>query len=271
MSYNDLESSNYNGEPIYLYEFRLNDQYWRYTSAATSKSMGGFVWEPMGVSDDGVKQTGDTTVDALNITMPISSPVVGLFRGTPPSNPVFITLRRFHFGDTDAAVCYVGEVQQSNMNTPVSAVMTCNTLSASMERNGLRLAWSRSCPYALYDSCCKVNKEDFRFDGTIQTVGGSSIIVPGAEIYGDRYFAGGFIEWNDPRYGTERRAIEKHTGDVLVIFGTVSGLAGGMVIKIYPGCPRTTDACDTKFNNLANYGGVPSMPPTSPFDGNPIF
>jgi hypothetical protein len=44
-----------------------------------------------------------------------------------------------------------------------------------------------------------------------------------------------------------------------------------MVLKIYPGCPRTTEACLTKFNNLDNYGGIPSMPPTSPFDGNPIF
>lgn len=271
MSYNDLESSNYNGEPIYLYEFRLNDQYWRYTSAATSQSMGGFMWEPMGVSDDGVKQTGDTTVDALNITMPLSSPVVGLFRGTPPSHPVFITLRRFHFGDSDAAVCYVGEVVQTNMNTPTSAILTCNTLSASMERNGLRLAWSRSCPYALYDSCCKVDKELFRFDGTIQSVGGSSIIIPGITVFGDRYFAGGFIQWTDPRYGEESRAIEQHVGNELIIFGTVSGLAGGMVLKIYPGCPRTTEACDTKFKNLPNYGGIPSMPPNSPFDGNPIF
>ena len=271
MSYNDLESSNYNGEPVYLYEFRLNDQYWRYTSAATRMSMGGFVWEPMGISDDGVKQTGDTSVDALNITMPISSPIVGFFIGTPPINPIFVTIRHMHFGDDDAAVCYVGEVMECNENTPVSAVLKCNTLSASLERNGLRLAWSRACPYALYDSCCKVNKEQFRFDGTIQSVGGSSIIVPGVAVFGDKWFAGGFIEWTDPRRGVERRAIEQHTGNTLTIFGTVSGIAGGMVIKIYPGCPRTVDACKTKFNNLANYGGIKSMPPNSPFDGNPVF
>jgi uncharacterized phage protein (TIGR02218 family) len=203
--------------------------------------------------------------------MPISSPIVGFFIGTPPINPIFVTIRHMHFGDDDAAVCYVGEVMECNENTPVSAVLKCNTLSASLERNGLRLAWSRSCPYALYDSCCKVNKEQFRFDGTIQSVGGSSIIVPGVAVFGDKWFAGGFIEWTDPRRGVERRAIEQHTGNTLTIFGTVSGIAGGMVIKIYPGCPRTVDACKTKFNNLANYGGIKSMPPNSPFDGNPVF
>lgn len=271
MSYNDLESSNYDGEPIYLYEFRLNAQYWRYTSAATSQSLLGSVWTPMGVADDGVKQTGDTTVDALNITMPISSDVVGLFIGTPPINPVYVTIRRFHAGDSDAAVCYVGEVAQINENTPVSAVVTCNTLSASMERNGLRLSYSRGCPFALYDSCCKVNKENFRFDGTIQSVGANTIVIPGAAQFSNNWFNGGYIEWNDPKRGIERRAIELHTGDTIFIFGTVSGIAGGMIIKLYPGCPRTTAACKTKFNNLANYGGIPAMPDRSPFDGNPVF
>lgn len=271
MSYNDLESSNYNGEPVYLYEFRLNDQYWRYTSAANSISVLGNVWEPTGISDSGVKQTGDTSVDALNLTMPISSPIVGFFIGTPPINPIYITLRRFHYGDSEAAVCYVGEVMQANMNTPVSAILTCNTLSASLERNGLRLSYSRGCPFALYDVCCKVNKESFRYNGTISTVGGTSIVVPGVAAFGDRWFSGGYIEWTDGRRGTERRAIEQHIGDTLQIFGNVSGITGGMIIKIYPGCPRTMAACKTKFNNLANYGGIPSMPDRSPFDGNPVF
>lgn len=271
MSYNDLETSNYDGEPVYLYEFRLNDNYWRYTSAAAPVSLLGNIWAPMGIADDGVKQSGETQVDALNITIPTSSPVVGLFIGTPPINPVYLTMRRFHFGDNDAAVCYVGEVYQINEASPVVSTVTCNTLSAAMERNGLRLAWSRACPYSLYDSCCKVNKEAFRLDGVIASVGGSAIVVPAAAAYGDRYFAGGYVEWLDPTRGTERRAIESHVGSTLSIFGVVGGLTGGLTIKIYPGCGRTTADCSVKFQNLANYGGIPSMPDRSPFDGNPVY
>lgn len=270
MSFNIIETSNHDGEPIYLYEFRLNDNYWRFTSAAASHSLLGQIWQPMGIADDGVKQSGETQVDALNLTVPTSCPVVALFIGTPPINPVYLTMRRFHFGDDDAAVCYVGEIYQINEATPVSSVITCNTLSASMERNGLRLAYSRACPYALYDSCCKVNKESFRYDGTIQSVGASQIVVPGVAAFGNGHFAGGYIEWLDPVRGTERRAIENHVGDSLYIFGVVGGLAGGMVLKIYPGCGRTVNAC-IGFNNLANYGGIPAMPSRSPFDGNPIF
>ena len=271
MAYNLLESSNGDGEPIYLYEFRLNDNYWRYTSSTMPISLGGNIWESVAISDDGVKQSGETQVDALNITMPIDSEVVGLFIGTPPINPVYITMRRFHYGDTEAAVCYVGEVFQINEATPSGATVTCNALSASMERNGLRLAYSRSCPYSLYDMNCRVNKEAFRVDGKISTVGGSAVVIPQAAAYGDRYFAGGYIEWLDPKRGTERRAIENHAGDTIYIFGNVDGLAGGLLIKLYPGCGRTTNDCVGKFNNMDNYGGIPSMPDRSPFDGNPIF
>lgn len=270
MAYSVIETSNYDGEPIYLYEFRLNNKYWRYTSAASRISMGGSIWTPMGVADDGIKQTGETQVDALSITLPIESEVVGLFIGTPPINQVTVTIRHCHYGDNEAAVCYVGEVGQINESTPTHAVVTCNTISASLERNGLRLSWSRGCPYSLYDSCCKVNKEAFRFDGAIASVGGSSIVVPGAAAFGDGYFTGGYIEWIDPTRGTERRAIETHGGDQLIIFGVVGGLSGGMVLKIYPGCGRTVSECQ-KFNNLDNYGGVPSMPGQSPFDGSPVF
>lgn len=271
MAYNIIETSNYDGEPIYLYEFRLNDNYWRYTSAATRQSLLGSIWEPMGIADDGVKQTGETQVDALNISIPTESAVVGLFNGTPPINPLRIMIRRFHWGDTDAAVCYVGEIYQVNMSSPTVSVMTANTLSAAMERNGLRLAWSRACPYAVYDSCCKVNKESKRYNGTISSVGGNSVIIPGVAAFGNDWFTGGYLEWIDPQRGVERRAIETHLGDTLSIFGTVGGLSGGLTIKVYPGCSRTSVECDTKFNNLDNYGGIISMPDRSPFDGNPVF
>lgn len=271
MAFNLLESSNNDGEPIYLYEFRLNDNYWRYTSSTMPISMGGNVWKSISISDDGVKQSGETQVDALTVTMPNDTTVVSLFLGTPPINPLYLTMRRFHYGDTEAAVCYVGEVFQVNVASPVAAKVTCNTLSASMERNGLRLAWSRGCPYSLYDMNCGVSKERFRLDGEISTVGGSSIRVPEAARYDNRYFAGGYIEWLDPVRGVERRAIEDHAGEVITIFGVVDGLAGGMTIKIYPGCGRTTSECLNKFNNLDNYGGIPSMPDRSPFDGNPVF
>lgn len=272
MSYNIIETSNDDGRPVYLYEFKLLDKYWRYTSADDKVNALGSVWEPIGIADDGIKQTGEAQSDALNLTMPNSSAVVGLFIGTPPGSPVTVTLRRMHLDDNDPVVCYVGTVSSINQGAnPAVARVTCATLSASMDRNGLRLAWSRGCPHVLYDKQCRVNKDAFRVDATVETVGAGKVTSPAYAAYPNGYFAGGFIEWIDPQYGVERRGIETHDGKTLTIFGTVDGIAGGYILKTYPGCPRTTTACDTIFRNLANFGGIPSMPDRSPFDGNPLF
>ncbi|WP_458321525.1 phage BR0599 family protein [Providencia sp. CRPN22473] len=272
MSFNVIETTNDSGRPVLLYEFRLLDKYWRYTSADSKITAAGSVWEPLGMTDDGVKQTGEAATDALNLTMPNTSAVVGLFIGTPPGSPVFLTIRKLHLGDGDAAVCYVGEVQSINQGSnPTVATVTVATLSATMDRNGLRLAWSRGCPHVLYDRQCRVIKDHFKVDATVLSVGAGTVTSNTYAGFPDGYFAGGFIEWNDPQYGVERRGIESHTGDTITIFGTVDGLAGGFILKTYPGCPRTVTACNTIFNNLANYGGVPTMPDRSPFDGDPIF
>jgi hypothetical protein len=53
-------------------------------------------------------------------------------------------------------------------------------------------------------------------------------------------------------------------------FGDTSEIHPGMFITVYPGCQRTTAACET-FNNRDNYGGFEWMPGKSPFDGTPFF
>lgn len=271
MSYNELEISTDSGQPIYLYEFRLNDNYWRYTSHAQDVQLQGHIWKADPIEDNGIRQSSDSHSDTLVVMLSPSAVVVDLFRGTPPINTMFLTIRHFHLGDTDAAVCYVGEVKQIDTANPAVAKISCNTLSASMEQNGLRLSWSRSCTHALYNSSCRVNPEEFKVEAKIRNVGGNAIYSDDLARYGENYFAGGYIEWVDRVRGVERRAIQAHSRDKVEIFGAIGGIAGGMIIKVYPGCPRTSDACINKFNNFENYGGAPSMPGRSPFDGNPIF
>lgn len=271
MTFDVAEISKDDGIPVYLYEFKLNDKYWRYCSADRAVAAMSYTWQPIPVVDDGVKQTGEAQVDALVILMPTDSPVVGLFLQTPPTNPVTVTIRRMHYGVEGYAVCYIGEVTSVDIASPQVAKVTCATLSASMDRNGLRLSWSRGCPHALYDSQCRVSKDTLRVRATLVTVGNGQIAVTGIGAYSDGWFAGGYVEWLDAVRGTERRAIESHVGGALILFGTADGLAGGSEVYLYPGCDRTTATCGNKFNNLANYGGCPGLPNRSPFDGNPVF
>lgn len=272
MAYDLIETSQELGRPIYLYRFILGTSLWRYTSADEDVVFDGHNWQAVPISDEGIGQTGEAATDALRITADASIGPVLAFRNNPPSNTIQVTIFRAHEGDlSNFITAYVGEVTEVDTPTPNSASITCETLSATMRRAGLRLGWQRTCPYALYDPLtCKVEKGLYGVAGTIGAISGFTINVAALAAYPAGRFAGGFIEWVDPIRGTERRMIESQLGGALTIFGTTEDLEIGMPLTIYPGCARTMDAC-TDFDNLPNYGGYPHMPGKSPFDGDPVF
>lgn len=271
MAYSTREASTEDGRPIYLYEFKLGDTIWRYCTADRPVSAVGFTWLATAAEDSGVKQTGDALVDNLAVALPTDAQLVGIFNVSAPINPIILTMRRWHYGDPDAAVCYVGQVTSVDSGSPTAATVNCSTLSASLERNGLRLCWSRNCPYSLYDMSCGVDPSNFSVAATIEGISGNALVLTIESQLDDGWFNGGYIEWSDPVRGTERRALDQHVGNQITLLGTNSGIVSGQDITLYPGCSRTITECQTKFNNHPRYGGVPTMPNKSPFDGNPVY
>lgn len=272
MSFDTYESSVEDGRPIRFYRFTLGSTVWRYTTADQDLTVAAAVWKARAISDDGIKQTGDATTDALNITGPNNLGPTVVYSSSAPQTPIKAEILEMHEGMTALRVIYIGEVVQVNPNRPGGAVITCQTLSASMRRQGLRLGWSRTCPYAHYDALtCKVDKADFAVAATVQSISGFAVTV---NVNGgqDGYFRGGFAEWSHPVRGYYAVTIESHTGYVLTMFDDTSEMYPGMQITLYPGCARTESAC-TSFNNILNYGGCSKMPGKSPFDGldTPFF
>lgn len=273
MAFDTLESSIEDGRPIYLYKFTLNDKVWRYTSADEDQVIGDFVWEAVPISDSGRKQTGETNTDALSIETVATIAPSRIYADFPPARPMAVAILRTHAQEpTDMKVTYVGEVSQHTFSTdPGKVVFVCETIAASMRREGLRLAWQRDCPYALYDPVtCKANKELHKVVFTIEYVTGSQLNSSGLVLPFADGLAGGFFEWLDPERGIERRAIERSGEHYLVVFGSMYGLEVGQEITAYRGCARTVQAC-ISFDNLPNYGGIPDLAGKSPFDGSPVF
>lgn len=272
MTFSAIETSNDGGRPIFMYAFTLGAATWRYTSGDKDLILGGYKWLAAPISDDGVKLTGEAATDGLNITAPSSIAPVQMFVGTPPSQSILVRISHYHEGDANEVLCYFGEVQQVDQPEPGRAVISCDTISVSMQRDGLRLGWQRACPYALFDPItCRVDKTLFAIDVTITAIVNNLVTLTGLDGVADGDLNGGFMEWTHPVRGTEFRAIETQVGGTIAMFGLADGLYYGLKATVYPGCNRTTAACTTKFNNLDNYGGVPDMPGKSPFDGDPVF
>lgn len=279
MSYELIEVSSGAGRPVFLYEFSIGLKRWCYTSHDQTLAVKSPItlktetYHAIYIDDSGVKQTGEAQTDSMKISMPFSEPVPQLFQVTPPANPIVVRRLSKHIDDPMAIVNYVGFVTQVNATEPGKAEVECLTLSPTMQRNGLRLGWQRSCPYALYDQgTCKVNKDQFRAPATIKTASNGIITALAFANYPNGWFRGGYIEWVDKYTGaTETRGIDDHDKDSIRLLGKSDGLSEGIDVVAYPGCPRNVDACRNKFRNYDNYGGFPFMPGKSPFNGDPLY
>jgi len=278
MSFNDTEISTQDGRPVALYLLVWGWTVWAYTSADRNITRSEIIngtpvdveYLALAVSDNGMVQGGSSAND-FTLDCPSNLPIVDLFRGTPPSNSIWLMVRRQHFGEADAPIYWTGTVTNVKNLGPANAQVIGKPLTASFKRTGLRLCWTRECPHFLYDHGCKVDPDDFKVEATITAITGNTITVDTVDDNADDYFRGGYVEWEINDDGTvERRMIEAHAGLSLTMFGLTDGMEIGDTVSLFPGCDRTPGTCQAKFNNLANYGGFDFMPGQTPF-GTVIF
>lgn len=270
MTFNSAEISTQDGRPVALYLMEWGETTWAYTSADRDITYAGVEYLARAVSDNGMVQGGSSAND-FTLDCPADIPIVDLFKGSPPSETIWLTVRRMHQGEADAPIYWNGNVTNVKRLDLASAQVIGKPLTASFKRTGLRLCWTRECPHFLYDPGCKVNPEDYRTNATIISLTGTTATVDTAGGHPDGYFTGGFLSWEINEDGTiERRMIEDHSGLTLTIFGLTDGMEVGDVLALYPGCDRTPTTCNAKFNNRPNYGGYDFMPGESPF-GTIIF
>lgn len=282
MSFNDYEVSTQDGRPVALYTLRWGKTYWRYTSAdrnierieTVGNTLEQVEYVAMAMRDNGMTQ-GSSSQNDFTVQGPSNLPIVDLFRGTPPSESIWLTVRRMHIGDTDAPITWKGLVLNVVTPDPARCEIVGKPLIATLKRTGLRLCWTRECPHYLYDRGCKVDPESYAVLGEVTSIAGSDVTLALAEPPEAGYFLGGFMAWEVNADGTpDRRMIELDSeagGERLVrVMGLADRLAVGTEVKLYPGCTRLPDVCDGRFNNLANYGGVDFMPGETPFS-RPIW
>lgn len=153
-------------------------------------------------------------------------------------------------------------------------VLKAENRFTELRRKGLSTVIQRPCRHSLYHSRggygCGLNIADFEASGTLTALSGNTATVAAASSQADGYYSGGVFTWNG-----KRQFIVRHTGSTLVLLGPIPGLAaaqalGNQPVSIAPGCDLSRATCNSKFNNLANFGGFPWADET-PYDGKTLF
>jgi uncharacterized phage protein (TIGR02218 family) len=271
MTLDASELSNSEGLPLALFEFTRGTHTYRYVAADRDVTFDGNLYTATPIAHQGATQSGDTSQDSFEVELTAAHRIAQLYVGSAPSVAIKLTVRRWHYGDPDAVITWIGTVLECKQKDDATATLICQSLAATFGRNGLRLGWQRGCPHALYDQSCLVDRTAFGVAMTLTAVDGASVQAAEFALQGEQRFRAGYIEWQ-PEAGTfERRAIRSQVGEVATLMGTTTGLAIGTLITAYPGCAHTSADCDAYFGNLGNYGGFEMIPGKSPFDGDPVF
>lgn len=284
MTFDSREISLEDSQPVLLIKFFRTGKEWFYTNADQDITFDSQVYTAIPISMTSVVQSGDAKAENLDFTLPASATLCQYLDVLFPTETIGARVRKVHMDEDagtgeytapvdvlDAPVVWVGELINIKRPSVTQRVLTCNTLSLSMTRGGLRLSWSRQCPHFLYMRGCFVDKADFAVPLTAVSVIDGVTLAADEFSTDPNYFDGGFIEWESEAGVVERTGIESQVGGQAVIFGTTIGMSTGTNFIAYPGCNRTAETCHEKFDNLLNFGGINHMQGRSPFDGMPVF
>ncbi|MFN4063440.1 MAG: phage BR0599 family protein [Parazoarcus communis] len=282
MSYVSRESSAQGGAPIFLYEFVQGEQAWRYTSAPDAYEWGGHTWQPSSLSHSDVTQSSEMAKDGISLKFPRTDEFARQFLGYAPDLVTSVTLRRGHADDGEFVVYWRGRVSGSK-SSGASISIDCESIFTSLRRPGLRARYQRTCRHALYSRGCTLDPEDFAVAAPVTAAAGNVVTVPAAALQPDGWYLGGMLRAEDGSL----RLITAHAGSQLTLSRPIEilitavpaagyGLSygkwygGEVVVKIYPGCDRVRATCESKFDNLDNFGGFPWIPTKNPFGGSSI-
>ncbi len=273
MTYDVIEESVDDGQPIELYEFRYQSKVFRYTSNSEDVVYLSATYLAVPLSRSGISQTQETARNNITVTTDYNQDVILLFRDRPPSDVVRLSIIRIHKDDDESVLIWSGRVLNAEI-LGASANLHCEPIFTSIKRPGMRRHWQRACPHVLYDTDCRASKILYELDGTVTGVTGNILTIIEASTKDDGYFSGGFAKWQKPDGDIELRMITSHTGNQITMTFAMPGLSEESIaqtVQIYPGCPHTLSVCGSRFSNVLNYGGQPWIPQKNPFDGTKIY
>lgn len=270
MSYLVQEKSESSGAPIELYRFSSDgflDPY-LYTNHGDDVTYNFETYTAIPMSRSQPEHSQEVAHRELSIEMPRDNPLAARWISFVPPKTVWLTIYRFHEGDSEVVVFWQGKVRGVAWNGNL-ATLSCQPTDSVFNRMGLRSTYGASCSHILYDDGCKISNVLYKIATALVTVNGITLTAPAFATFPDTtpvpngWWVTGYIE--RPLNG-DLRYITAHTGDTITILVGFEGLLAGEVINIYAGCNHTFSTCDIKFNNTDNFGGFPFVPAKNPFE-----
>lgn len=263
MSFFSSENKRFGGKPYELYWFSVAGQSWHLTSGDKTRTYLGDTYTPLAIARDELDMNQEAKSGSLKLTLPRTHPIVALFMAYLPAAPVSLVIYAGHDDDTDAEtlVAWRGKISQARF------IEACELTGVSeqylLSQRIPIIQFQPQCPWILYGPGCGLDKAAFAVTGTVSALStdGMTATITGFNVKPNAWLNAGWIE-----YGSQRRFILSHVGNVVTLIAGAAGLTVGASVVAYAGCMRNKTDCNTKFNNYVNFMGFEHLPERNPFD-----
>ncbi len=256
-----------------LYTFTLIDgTVFRHTSCDIDLTVAGNLFPHTGpkITRSNVKMGTGLEVDTLKLTVAADSG--DLIAGQPFLQAIVagrldgavVKLDRIFmpaWGDTSLGTVnlftgHVADIQGGRLQMDISVKSDIDYLNMLMPRN----VYQAPCMHILYGAGCTLTKSSF---GATGTVGASptTILINCGLTQAAGWFDLGTITFTIGVNNGVSRTVKSYTPGVFNLMAPLGAApAPGDTFTAYAGCDKQQSTCTAKFNNLANFRGLPYIP-----------
>ncbi len=278
-TFESLETSIAQSEPVELYEFSYQSQTQYYTSTETNITLNGQTYTATPLQRSEVMSSSEIDKNSLKVVAPDQFPISLLFQAGPPNDVVTLVVKRVQLGalnGTNTVIIWAGRVMTVTW-PPLKSELNCEALFTALRTGGLHRIYTVNCPYALYGSECQVIQSGFTTTKTDVTQSGNVLTSSSFNDQPSGYYAGGVLSWQYSPGKYALRGIKSHTQGTGGAPGTMEityelpNFGGSETVTVTAGCDHTFSTCGSKFANQPNFGGFPYMTQKNPWGSNSVF
>ena len=240
------------------YDFLIGTTHYFYTSDSVNRTIGGQLYTAITIERTGFTYCTDLSIRQCTISIPNTSAIALLLRINTELQNVQVSINRY-FSDDLAEVesIFVGFATGINFSSGFCNIVFSN-IALELEREICRVRMQALCNNQLFDSICGLFADDYEVAAEVTVAsGGKTLTSATFATKPANYFTLGKI-----LYSGSYRFISYHIGNTIKIHFPIIGLASGMTITAWPGCPKTPVACIGKFlaTNIDSFVGMPYIP-----------
>lgn len=173
MAFSDFEESVQQGRPVYFLKVVRGPKAWYYTNVDQDIEFDGKMYLAVALGIPDIQYTGEARSQQLSISLPANAALSQYLDSLSPTSEIAVFIRKGHMVENldtgeftaplpaDTPVVWVGTMTSFGRPSIVERRLNCDSIALSMQRGGLRLSWSRTCPHVLYERGCFVDKAAF--------------------------------------------------------------------------------------------------------------